>query len=262
MSRFPRLYALEEEKSATVADKLKTGANSWTWRRPLRGGRESEELEKLKDIIRDCSLSYCPDGWIWSLNSNGTFSVKSIRVHIDKVFLGVGDKETRWNPLIPPKVNIFRWRASLDRIPSRGNLLRLNVELDSALCPFCSVSVETTNHLLFVCSVSMEVWRFIERCWCFSFPYNRTLDTMTYIITSTYGNNLLGKAMEAVLFTGCYVLWCLCNRLIFDRRPPQKDTILDQIIEKSFSWVLARCKGSRKNPITWRCHPTNCVRIF
>ena len=76
----------------------------------------------------------------------------------------------------------------------------------------------------------------------YRFPYIRTLDTMTHNITSTFGNNLVGKAMEAVLFTGCYVLWCLCNRFILTDVPLEKTLFSTKLSRNRFAgfWLDVR----------------------
>lgn len=47
------------------------------------------------------------DKWKWSLTADGEFSVQSLRAEIEKVELGIGPYKTRWNNLVPTKINIF-----------------------------------------------------------------------------------------------------------------------------------------------------------
>lgn len=44
VDRFPRLFALENDKQAIVVDRVKDGIQ-WSWHRPIRDGREAEEFE-------------------------------------------------------------------------------------------------------------------------------------------------------------------------------------------------------------------------
>lgn len=258
-NRFPRLYALETDKHASVANRVKDGS-SWSWRRPIRDGREVEEFDQLREVIGDYSLTDKPDRWNWELSSNGFFSATSMRSFVEKVFLGAGDKETIWNSLVPSRVNIFIWRVMMDRLPTRDNLIKLKVDLDSALCPVCGSDNESIQHMLFKCPIASEVWRFIERWWSFSIPGNRSLESMINGIKAAFNNRLDRKVLEAVFFTTCYILWCFRNKCVFDILPPRKAAILDFIVEKSYCWVLARCKGSVKNPVVWSCNPTSCIK--
>ena len=92
---FPRLYALENCKDCTVATKMH-GDLAISFRRPVRGGAEALQLEKVQDMVRSKVLSNVDDRWVWDLNGEGFFRVKDARDLLDEVFL--------------PKVNIaMRW---------------------------------------------------------------------------------------------------------------------------------------------------------
>nr|GEW26017.1 putative RNA-directed DNA polymerase, eukaryota, reverse transcriptase zinc-binding domain protein [Tanacetum cinerariifolium] len=56
-----------------------------------------------------------------------------------------------WNSWIPRKVNIYVWRASIDRLATRPNLVARGVNIESDLCALCDASSESTNHCLVVC---------------------------------------------------------------------------------------------------------------
>nr|GEY28470.1 RNA-directed DNA polymerase, eukaryota, reverse transcriptase zinc-binding domain protein [Tanacetum cinerariifolium] len=89
--RFPRLFALEFDKEISVA--AKWGATSY----------------------------FC------DLNGDGVFRVKDIRSALDEPFLPSSDVATRWVKFVPIKVNIFAWRASLDRLPTRVTYFSLAI---------------------------------------------------------------------------------------------------------------------------------------
>nr|GEZ51679.1 RNA-directed DNA polymerase, eukaryota [Tanacetum cinerariifolium] len=56
------------------------------------------------------------------------FSVASVRGLVDSVILDNGHDATPWNQYLPIKVNVFVWRLMLNRLPSRVNLDRRNIE--------------------------------------------------------------------------------------------------------------------------------------
>ncbi|GJZ99520.1 hypothetical protein Tco_0672071 [Tanacetum coccineum] len=58
--------------------------------------------------------------WICDLNGEGVFRVKEIRIILDDIFLPSDFNATRWVKYIPIKVNVFAWRARLDRLPTRS----------------------------------------------------------------------------------------------------------------------------------------------
>ena len=71
---FPRLFALENEKLAIVANRIKSDF-CWRWRRPIRGGNEEEELIQLEKTLKDNVLSNRSIGWNWRHDPKGGFSV-------------------------------------------------------------------------------------------------------------------------------------------------------------------------------------------
>ncbi|GJS28078.1 RNA-directed DNA polymerase, eukaryota [Tanacetum coccineum] len=75
------------------------------------------------------------------------------------------DVATRWVKFIPIKVNVFSWRARRDRLPTRVNLSRRGVLLDSHLCPLCNAAMEDVQHVFFRCDVARVVLRKICRWW-------------------------------------------------------------------------------------------------
>ncbi|GJZ81420.1 RNA-directed DNA polymerase, eukaryota, reverse transcriptase zinc-binding domain protein [Tanacetum coccineum] len=99
----------------------------------------------------------------WTLDVSKGFSVASVRSLIDSHTLDVGSLATRWNRSIPIKVNIFLWRLSLNKLPSRVNLDRKGIDVDSLLCPICHEDVETVNHIFFSCEMAKDLWPLLAR---------------------------------------------------------------------------------------------------
>nr|GFA55481.1 RNA-directed DNA polymerase, eukaryota [Tanacetum cinerariifolium] len=79
----------------SVADKMRTSI-SFSFRRPVRGGVESQQHDHL--------------------------SVKDVRIFLDEAFLPKMKVPTRWIKGIPIKANVFAWKLFLDRLPTRSNL--------------------------------------------------------------------------------------------------------------------------------------------
>nr|GEX71249.1 RNA-directed DNA polymerase, eukaryota [Tanacetum cinerariifolium] len=94
------------------------GLNTRFW--PVRDGAESHQWTELMSMLGTISLSSSPDRWVCDLNGDGVFRVKDIRSTLDDIFLPSSGVATRWVKYVPIKVNIFAWRARLDRFPTRG----------------------------------------------------------------------------------------------------------------------------------------------
>ncbi|GJV99272.1 RNA-directed DNA polymerase, eukaryota [Tanacetum coccineum] len=96
---FPRLFALENNKNCFVAEKLQ-GSITLSFRRSVRGGVESQQLEALQDLLGLVILSDSIDRWVWDLNGDGIFRVKDARNLLDEFFLPKEEVATRW--IFPP----------------------------------------------------------------------------------------------------------------------------------------------------------------
>ena len=57
-----------------------------------------------------------------------------------------------WDIKIPPRALSFAWRLLWDRLPSKENLSRRQVEIDNDLCPFCQSKSESASYLFFTCA--------------------------------------------------------------------------------------------------------------
>ncbi|XP_071700478.1 uncharacterized protein [Rutidosis leptorrhynchoides] len=122
-SRFPRLYHLENCKTAIVRDRVSFGPTcpifegNWT-RQPSH--RSADDLVTLSTLV----LGYGPctgghDCWRWCLSSSGIFTVNKLTKLIEERTQSapVGSIETLRNNLIPKKLEIFVWRALKRRLP-------------------------------------------------------------------------------------------------------------------------------------------------
>nr|GEU66066.1 RNA-directed DNA polymerase, eukaryota [Tanacetum cinerariifolium] len=155
---FPRLFALELNKEVMVADKVQCVVLS-SFRRPVRAGSEYQHLTDLNLLMESVSLSHSSDRWICDLSGDAEFRVKEVRNFLDNLFLPSYADATRWVKYIPIKINVFVWRARRDFIPTRVNLSRRGILLESSLCPLCLSSEENIHHVLFGCGLAESIFR-------------------------------------------------------------------------------------------------------
>ncbi|GJW47675.1 hypothetical protein Tco_0079321 [Tanacetum coccineum] len=93
----------------------------WDWFRPLRGRAEggfNELIGLVSNVVLDQNVK---DVSWWKLHVNGAFSVKALSQWIEEHqvtgVVHVDTYKTLWNNIVPTKVNMFAWRASIGRIP-------------------------------------------------------------------------------------------------------------------------------------------------
>nr|GEV00798.1 RNA-directed DNA polymerase, eukaryota [Tanacetum cinerariifolium] len=112
-------------------------------------------LETMKNIDVASKLSH----------GSSEFSVSSVRKVIDATLLPKGTTKTRWIKVVPMKINIHAWKVKHDCLPTRVNISRRGMEIESMLCPMCNNAVESSKHLFFSCHFISEIMHNITRCW-------------------------------------------------------------------------------------------------
>ncbi|GJR97624.1 RNA-directed DNA polymerase, eukaryota [Tanacetum coccineum] len=144
---------LELDKEVLVVDKMKVVVTH-SFRRHVRAGSEHQQMVELNSLMESVSLSQSHDRWIYDLAGDGEFHVKEVRNSLDNLFLLYHFEPTRWVKYIPIKINVFAWRAHREYLPTRANLNRRGIILDSSTCPLCQSSEEDIHHVLFRCDLT------------------------------------------------------------------------------------------------------------
>nr|GFA62830.1 RNA-directed DNA polymerase, eukaryota [Tanacetum cinerariifolium] len=144
-----------EDQSGAV----KRGASSLnaSFRRQVRDGVESHQWSELNSLLGPFIFFPSSDRWSCDLNGEGMFRVKDIRSVFDDLFLPSSNEATRWAKYVPIKVNVFAWRAHLDRLLTRDNLAKRGVIMDSSLCSICGLFLENAQHLFFGCGLARSI---------------------------------------------------------------------------------------------------------
>ncbi|GKA53885.1 putative reverse transcriptase domain-containing protein [Tanacetum coccineum] len=113
---FPRLYVLEINKKVSVGDKLKDFRLDSSFRRKAKGGIEQVQYEELSDMVNLISLTPKNDR-----------------------------SRTRWVKYVPIKVNVTAWKIKMDALPTRLNISRRGMDIQSLSCPICDCGVESSR---------------------------------------------------------------------------------------------------------------------
>ncbi|GKF99168.1 RNA-directed DNA polymerase, eukaryota, partial [Tanacetum coccineum] len=77
--------------------------------------------------------------------------------------------KTRWMKVVPIKVNVLDWKVKLDYLPTRLNVSRRGMNIESILCPMCGDAAESTRHIFFTCHIAREILPKISRSWDVSY---------------------------------------------------------------------------------------------
>ncbi|GKE12823.1 hypothetical protein Tco_1416374 [Tanacetum coccineum] len=160
--KFPRVFALELCKNMNVADKARQRNPFQTFRRIPRGGVEQDQFQQIDQILRTVTLNSNKDSWVWELDKSGKFSVASVRKLIDDTLIQSADLKSRWNNLVPIKVNIHAWRVSNNSLPTKV-IYPSSILLIIIICPIVTWELKY-RPLLFSCSMVRELNLLIARC--------------------------------------------------------------------------------------------------
>nr|GEV46480.1 hypothetical protein [Tanacetum cinerariifolium] len=148
--KFSRIYALDNYKQITVVEKINHTFMVDTFRRPLRGSDEEEQLGFLLSHMDGLILTNIVDRWVLLLESTCEFSIKSVCQLIDDSILPTEEVVTRWVKVMPIKINVFSWRVSLDKLSTLLNRSLKGIDISTNVCPLCHVSVEFGSHIFFL----------------------------------------------------------------------------------------------------------------
>jgi len=165
IEKYLRLYTISSQQNQFIHHMGAFKESGWEWefrwRRPLFDNELDMAISFLKDVESYRIQLQHTDQWVWLTDSNGQYSVRSAyNVMRENVVEEIQDGvfEELWKLKVPSKVATFAWRLLKDRLPTKVNLRRRQLELDDFLCPFCISTEESAGHLFFHCDKILPVW--------------------------------------------------------------------------------------------------------
>jgi len=115
----------------------------------------------LTDIEDSAIQQQGTDTWVWSGDPVGHYSTRTA-YNLLREEAVVGRQEDYfdklWKIKIPARIAVFAWRLIRDRLPTRQNLRRRQVQLTDLQCHFCRNSKEGASHLFFHCCKIQPIW--------------------------------------------------------------------------------------------------------
>lgn len=107
------------------------------------------------------------DEFDWTCEANEVFYVKfCFEVLISRSIVGLVTEEVRyalsffWKVQAPSNILMFGWRLTLNRLPTRDQLMRRDIVVDDIYnnCAFSFKEEESKIHLFDMCEVSRRIW--------------------------------------------------------------------------------------------------------
>nr|GEU57276.1 RNA-directed DNA polymerase, eukaryota [Tanacetum cinerariifolium] len=177
-----------------------------SWRAP-HGGVEEEQLQLFVDKVAPVdTLSY------------------------DDALLPKVGAPTRWVSVVPIKINVFAWRVSLDRLPTRINLSFRGIGIPSILCLIRSCAGESSSHLLFSCNVARQLLLKVARWWELDIKECMSYTDWLSWFTALHLSKGIKRMLEGVFYVMWWMIWKFCNQVLFGSSRPRLELLFDEIV--------------------------------
>nr|GEX70656.1 RNA-directed DNA polymerase, eukaryota, reverse transcriptase zinc-binding domain protein [Tanacetum cinerariifolium] len=243
--KYPRLYSLELCKSIYVGSKLVQSSLTDSFRRIPIGGAEQQQFNEMVDLVNSISIAPMSDRLVWELESSGEFTVSSVRKLIYDIWLPRSECKTRLIKYVPIKINVHAWKVMSDSIPTRFNISRRGICIDSIRCVFCDKGVETSNQLFFSCCLVRQVSRLIMRWWDVpEAEFESYEGWLSWLVNLRlpHKNKLL---LEGVFYVMWWLIWIFRNKTIFETKHRSKEDQVSNISKSVFVTNFSDNFGSR-----------------
>ena len=143
LNQYPALYNIVRKKSALVSSVLSSIPLNVSFRRSLVANNLLS-WHQLVARVMDIQLQDQSDSFVWSLQQNGLFSVRSMywAITISNI---IPHNHIIWKLKLPLKIKIFMWYLIKGVTLTKDNLARLRWK-GSLKCCCCNLN-ETIQHL-------------------------------------------------------------------------------------------------------------------
>ncbi|XP_021995600.1 uncharacterized protein LOC110892758 [Helianthus annuus] len=244
--RWPKLYCLEKDKQCVVADRLIWDGSMWrftpNWKHGLSTVEEISEMQDVDFLLNNSSLSSEVDRWFWGEDGNEPMSVASVKKWIRKGTEVLRDHSMIWESWVPNKVNLFIWRAEMDRIPTKEALIRIHVNIQDDSCALCNSATENVMHLFTGCYFACGVWSAVG-IWCDIGPVMAfDFIDLLHVQDQSHRGKWAQKIIRVIVYITCWVVWKLRNERIFQGANPKVVDAVARIKSWPFLWLKNRSK--------------------
>jgi hypothetical protein len=259
------------QKEAVISEVMGAGfvRSALIWRRRLFDWEEGL-VDQLENLLRNATLSLDCDKWVWSLEDDGVFSVKSAYNHLALGLnilpplpaLEASVFRIIWSSPAPSKIIAFSWQLLYNWLPSKMNLSSrgVGIVLENLNCGWCVSSHETDIHLLLHCSFAQAVWREV----CNWLNLNIIIPPNLYILFLCFVGGAAGKRERKgfllVWHTTLWFLWKTRNGLIFKNVFKIPKQVVDEIMVTSWRWSVHRLNIAPCLLYEWQRHLRYCLR--
>ncbi|XP_076955628.1 uncharacterized protein LOC143630518 [Bidens hawaiensis] len=140
------------------------------------------------------------------------------------------------------------WRAKRNRLPTKLELAKRNVDIPNKMCALSESCEESADHIFSACFVATSVWEGIER-WCgletiYAFEVRYLMEVFNFATG--------GKMGKRIVHGVIVVVWCIKKARddsIFNGKKANIGKIVASVKSLLFLWLKSR---SRFKKIVWK----------
>ncbi|XP_058783327.1 uncharacterized protein LOC131658005 [Vicia villosa] len=270
---YPNLYHEISSKSSTVNGLGCWRGSRWWWelRRhsEVLGQEASLQMSELQNVLAGIEIKLnSADLIVWPFAVSKCFTVKSCyNLLIQELESGVEDPgighglKLIWEAHVPSKIKIFGWRLLNNGLPTRKLLIRRGIIVHNheALCAFCGLITEDSNHLFMLCHKIRGVWLAVMK-WL-DLDSVEAVDCCSQIRLGV--SNLKGKMKSnraaAIWMTVWWCIWRVRNAIIFKNAEFDSVELFYSILWHSWWWLAIVAKERILcNFYEWFKNPSLC----
>ncbi|KAL5779910.1 hypothetical protein ACOSQ2_010647 [Xanthoceras sorbifolium] len=185
------------------------------------------------DLILSIPLSVfsVQDSILWHFDKRGEFSVKSAY----RLALSLKSKDIAacssgpasfwkaiWAMNLPNKVKCFAWKACKGILPTRALLFPRGI-ISSPDCVLCGDAVESTDHVLWSCVVTAQLWKD-----CPKFHLLSKIKGGDFVDRFLWILNANGREFSEHFLTAAWLVWGFRNAITHGRKPPPLENLWDK----------------------------------
>jgi hypothetical protein len=115
---------------------------------------------ELRAVVEDIRFGDEPDTLIWCYTKTRTYTSQSFYSIINYIGITPLYIPVVWSIVVPPKIHMFLWLLSHNKLAIVDNLNRNGFKKPSQ-CRFCDEH-ENIDHLFFECVVAKTVWGYAK----------------------------------------------------------------------------------------------------
>ncbi|KAH1197534.1 putative ribonuclease H protein [Glycine max] len=242
--RYPRLYQISTQQNQIIRHMGQHMQSGWEWQFLWRRSLFENEIESTVNFLKDIEGIHIQqqgsDEWEWLGDQTRKYSTRSAYNLILEASKGGQHQDwckELWRIKIPSKISVFAWRLIEDRLPTRMNLHRRQVQLQDLRCPFCREAVEEASHLFFHCVFIQPIW-WESMSWLnlqTAFPLGPKQNFLQHISIQAAG--LRSNRWRYWWMAVTWAIWKTRNRVLFSNAEFDANRLFDEVVFWTWTWL-------------------------